>query len=71
MPIDGIPRSSIVSRTGKTRLREALERAKDGGKPCVALWLWFPGYSLARLVGGLGADVRIFLFSLMILPTSI
>jgi len=52
-------KSSIVSTTGKTRLRQALERARDGGPACVALWLWLPGYSLARLVGGLGADVRL------------
>lgn len=55
-----LPRSSIVAATGKTRLRHALERAKAGGEPCIALWLWFPGYSLARLVGGLGADVCAF-----------
>ena len=51
--------SSIMSSTGKTRLRSALERAQNGGEPCIALWLWFPGYSLARLVGGLGADVSL------------
>ena len=54
------PRCSTVTSTGKTRLRHALERAREGGEPCIALWLWFPGYSLARLVGGLGADVRSF-----------
>jgi hypothetical protein len=50
--------SLIVSSTGKTRLRAALERAKDGGAPAVGQWMEFPGFSLARTVAGLGSDVR-------------
>lgn len=50
--------SLIVSSTGKTRLRAALERANDGGAPAVGQWMEFPGFSLARTVAGLGSDVR-------------
>jgi len=50
-------KSSIVSETGKTRLRAALERARDGGAPCVGQWMDFPGFTLARTIAGLGADV--------------
>jgi 4-hydroxy-2-oxoheptanedioate aldolase len=50
-------KSAIVSDTGKTRLRAALERAKAGGAPCVGQWMEFPGYTLARTIGGLGFDV--------------
>ena len=64
------PRSSIVSATGKTRLRSSLERARDGRGPCIALWIWFPGYSLARLIGGLGADVRLPIDAVMSFGTS-
>lgn len=49
--------TSVVSNTGKTRFRAALERARDGGAPCVGQWMEFPGYTLARTVAGLGADV--------------
>ena len=50
-------KSAIVSGTGKTRLRAALERAQAGGAPCVGQWMEFPGYTLARTIGGLGFDV--------------
>lgn len=58
------PPSSPPSATqmGRTRLHAALLRARAGGDPCIALWIWLPGYSLARLVGGLGADVRFAIF---------
>lgn len=46
--------SAIVSATGKTRLRAALERAKNGGAPCVGQWMEFAGYTLARTIAGLG-----------------
>jgi hypothetical protein len=46
--------TAIVSSTGKTRLRAALDRAKDGGAPCVGQWMEFPGYTLARTIAGLG-----------------
>ena len=49
--------SAVVSNTGKTRFRAALERARDGGAPCVGQWMEFPGYTLARTVAGLGSDV--------------
>lgn len=44
--------------TGKTRLRESLERAQQSGKPSVGQWMEFPGYSLARTVASMGADVN-------------
>jgi hypothetical protein len=48
----------VVDPTGKTRLRAVLEKAKRGeGPPCVGQWLEFPGYTLARTVAPLGADV--------------
>jgi 4-hydroxy-2-oxoheptanedioate aldolase len=49
--------SAVVSSTGKTRFRAALERARDGGAPRVGQWMEFPGYTLARTVAGLGSDV--------------
>jgi 4-hydroxy-2-oxoheptanedioate aldolase len=49
---------SLVTDTGKTRLQASLERAKVGGAPCVGQWMEFPGYTLARTVGGLSFDVR-------------
>lgn len=49
--------SSIVSTTGKTRVRATLERAQKGGAPSVGQWLEFTGYTLARTVAGLGSDV--------------
>jgi len=52
--------SAVVSYTGKTRFRAALERARDGGAPCVGQWMEFPGYTLARTVAGLGSDVCLF-----------
>jgi len=52
-------KSAIVSDTGKTRLRAALEYAQHGGAPCVGQWMDFPGYTLARTIAGLGYfDVR-------------
>ncbi|KAJ9157217.1 Aldolase citrate lyase family protein [Pleurostoma richardsiae] len=48
--------SPVVDSTGKTRLRESLERAKRGEGPSVGQWLEFPGYSLARTVAPLGED---------------
>lgn len=48
---------SIVSNTGKTRFRAALERAAEGGAPCVGQWIEFPGFTLARTIAGLGEDV--------------
>lgn len=50
-------KSPVVDATGKTRLRESLERAKRGEGPSVGQWLEFPGYSLARTIAPLGADV--------------
>ncbi|KAJ0272405.1 hypothetical protein COL940_010449 [Colletotrichum noveboracense] len=49
-------KSPVVDATGKTRLRESLERAKRGEGPSVGQWLEFPGYSLARTVAPLGED---------------
>lgn len=43
--------------SGKTKLRESLERAKGGKGPSIGQWLEFPGYSLARTVAPLGEDV--------------
>ncbi|KAK1496621.1 hypothetical protein CTAM01_08259 [Colletotrichum tamarilloi] len=48
--------SPIVDASGKTRLRESLERAKRRQGPSVGQWLEFPGYSLARTVAPLGED---------------
>ncbi|KAH8895555.1 2-dehydro-3-deoxyglucarate aldolase [Thozetella sp. PMI_491] len=48
--------SPVVDATGKTRLQDALERARRGEGPCVGQWLEFPGYSLARTVAALGED---------------
>lgn len=50
-------KSTVISDSGKTRLRAALERAKQGGSPCVGQWMEFPGYTLARTIAGLGSDV--------------
>lgn len=50
-------KSPVVDRTGKTRLRESLERAKRGQGPSIGQWLEFPGYSLAKTVAPLGEDV--------------
>ncbi|KAK1657543.1 2-dehydro-3-deoxyglucarate aldolase [Colletotrichum godetiae] len=48
--------SPVVDASGKTRLRESLERARKGQGPSVGQWLEFPGYSLARTVAPLGED---------------
>lgn len=55
-------KSPVVDATGKTRLRESLERAKRGEGPSVGQWLEFPGYSLARTVAPLGEDVSCRIF---------
>ena len=60
--------SPIVDGTGKTRLRDSLERAKRGQGPSIGQWLAFPGYSLARTVAPLGEDVRAPLFSSSSIP---
>ncbi len=62
--VDAELETAIVSSTGKTRLRAALERAQKGGAPCVGQWLEFPGYSLARTVAGLGSDVSLHIYLL-------
>jgi 4-hydroxy-2-oxoheptanedioate aldolase len=49
--------TSIVSSTGKTKLQDALERARETGQPAVGQWMEFPGYSLARTVAAIGSDV--------------
>jgi 4-hydroxy-2-oxoheptanedioate aldolase len=51
--------SGIVDSSGKTRFRAALDRAQQGGAPCVGQWLEFPGFTLAKTVAGLGSDVCI------------
>ncbi|KAI1871479.1 uncharacterized protein JN550_004473 [Neoarthrinium moseri] len=48
--------SPVVDASGKTRLRDSLERAKRGDGPSIGQWLEFPGYTLARTVGPLGQD---------------
>ncbi|KAK1486890.1 hypothetical protein CABS01_13023 [Colletotrichum abscissum] len=48
--------SPVMDASGKTRLRESLERAARGQGPSVGQWLEFPGYSLARTVAPLGED---------------
>ena len=50
-------RSSVVNDTGKTRLLHTLQRAQAGGSPSVGQWMEFPGYTLAKTIAGLGADV--------------
>ena len=47
----------------QTPIRKALERARSHGPPCISHWLELPGYSLARLVASLGADVRMLSYS--------
>lgn len=49
----------VVDASGKTRLRDSLERAKRGEGPSVGQWLEFPGYSLARTIAPLGEDVSL------------
>lgn len=49
--------SPVVNASGKTRLRESLERAKARQGPSVGQWLMFPGYTLAKTIAGLGMDV--------------
>lgn len=49
--------SPVVNSTGKTRLRDSLEKAKRGEGPSVGQWLEFPGYTLARTIAPLGEDV--------------
>ena len=51
--------SGIVDSSGKTRFRAALDRAQQGGAPCVGQWLEFPGFTLAKTVASLGSDVCI------------
>ncbi|KAF7540675.1 hypothetical protein G7054_g1157 [Neopestalotiopsis clavispora] len=48
--------SPVVNATGKTRLRESLEKARRGEGPSVGQWLEFPGYTLARTIAPLGQD---------------
>ncbi|KAK7409082.1 hypothetical protein QQX98_008743 [Neonectria punicea] len=48
--------SPVVNASGKSRLRESLERAKDRRGPSVGQWLEFPGYTLARTIASLGED---------------
>ncbi|KXH32906.1 hypothetical protein CSIM01_07533 [Colletotrichum simmondsii] len=48
--------SPVMDASGKTKLRESLERAARGQGPSVGQWLEFPGYSLARTVAPLGED---------------
>ncbi|KAK0385378.1 hypothetical protein NLU13_7854 [Sarocladium strictum] len=48
--------SPVVNASGKTKLRESLERAKAGHGPSIGQWLMFPGYTLAKAVAGLGMD---------------
>ncbi|KAL6248891.1 hypothetical protein RBB50_003954 [Rhinocladiella similis] len=48
--------SPVVNASGKTRLRESLERSRRGEGPSIGQWLEFPGYSLARTVAPLGED---------------
>ncbi|KAH8171127.1 hpcH/HpaI aldolase/citrate lyase family protein [Sarocladium implicatum] len=48
--------SPVVDASGKTRLRESLERAKARKGPSIGQWLMFPGYTLAKTVAGLGMD---------------
>ncbi|KAH6983299.1 Pyruvate/Phosphoenolpyruvate kinase-like domain-containing protein [Ilyonectria sp. MPI-CAGE-AT-0026] len=48
--------SPVVNPSGKTRLRESLERAKERRGPSVGQWLEFPGYTLARTIAALGED---------------
>ncbi|KAK9794144.1 hypothetical protein SCARD494_05721 [Seiridium cardinale] len=48
--------SPVVNTSGKTRLRDSLERAKRGEGPSVGQWLEFPGYTLARTIAPLGQD---------------
>lgn len=55
-------KAPVVDATGKTRLRESLERAKRGEGLSVGQWLEFPGYSLARTVAPLGEDVSCRIF---------
>lgn len=48
--------SPVVDATGKTRLRDSLERARRREKPSVGQWLSLPGYTLAKMAAPLGAD---------------
>lgn len=48
--------SPVVNSSGKTRLRDSLERAKRGEGPSIGQWLEFPGYTLARTIAPLGED---------------
>jgi hypothetical protein len=51
--------SPVVDRTGRTRLRDSLEKSKRGEGPSIGQWLEFPGYSLAKTVAQLGPDVGV------------
>ncbi|KAJ3543340.1 hypothetical protein NM208_g3628 [Fusarium decemcellulare] len=48
--------SPVVDASGKTRLRQSLERAKDRKGPSLGQWLALPGYTLARTIAPLGED---------------
>ncbi|KAF4466035.1 aldolase citrate lyase family [Fusarium albosuccineum] len=48
--------ASPVDASGKTRLRQSLERAKDRKGPSLGQWLALPGYTLARTIAPLGED---------------
>lgn len=61
--------SPVMGTSGKTRLRDSLERAARGQGPSVGQWLEFPGYSLARTVAPLGEDVSEWLGSITHFPS--
>ncbi|RSL81141.1 hypothetical protein CEP51_006055 [Fusarium floridanum] len=48
--------ASPVDASGKTRLQQSLERAREGHGPSLGQWLALPGYTLARTIAPLGED---------------
>ncbi|KAJ9416424.1 Pyruvate/Phosphoenolpyruvate kinase-like domain-containing protein [Fusarium oxysporum] len=48
--------SPVVNASGKTRLQESLERARDRLGPSLGQWLALPGHALAKTIAPLGED---------------
>ncbi|KAF5558713.1 aldolase citrate lyase family [Fusarium phyllophilum] len=48
--------SPVVNTSGKTRLQESLERARDRQGPSLGQWLALPGHALAKTIAPLGQD---------------
>ncbi|KIL85275.1 hypothetical protein FAVG1_11706 [Fusarium avenaceum] len=48
--------SPVVNSSGKTRLQQSLEQAKNRQGPSIGQWLALPGHALAKTIASLGQD---------------